>query len=61
MSADRSRARGGTGDLFEALSTTRAIRRFTAEPLAEADIMTCIRAAIQAPSGGNIQPWQSLS
>jgi nitroreductase len=47
-------------DLFEALSTTRAIRRFTAEPISEADIATCIRAATQGPSGGNIQPWQFL-
>ena len=47
-------------DLFEALSTTRAVRRFTGEPISAADIMTCIRAATQAPSGGNIQPWQFL-
>jgi nitroreductase len=47
-------------DLFEALSTTRAIRRFRDEPLSDDEIMTCIRAATQAPSGGNIQPWQFL-
>ena len=47
-------------DLFEALSTTRAIRRFTDEPIAAADIARCIEAAVQAPSGGNIQPWQFL-
>ncbi len=47
-------------DLFEALSTTRAVRRFRDEPIGEGDIMTCIRAAIQGPSGGNIQPWQFL-
>jgi nitroreductase len=47
-------------DLFEALSTTRAVRRFRDEPIAEADIGTCIEAAIQGPSGGNIQPWQFL-
>jgi nitroreductase len=46
--------------LFEALSTTRAIRRFRDEPLSDDEIMTCIRAATQAPSGGNIQPWQFL-
>lgn len=45
-------------DLFEALGTTRAVRRFTDEPVSEADILTCIHAAVQAPSGGNIQPWQ---
>jgi nitroreductase len=47
-------------DLFEALATTRASRRFTDEPLAEADVLACLRAATQAPSGGNIQPWQFL-
>jgi nitroreductase len=45
-------------DLFDALSTTRAIRRFTTEPLAETDVLRCLEAAVQAPSGGNIQPWQ---
>ena len=45
-------------DLFEALTTTRAVRRFTNEPVTDEEIMTCIRAATQAPSGGNIQPWQ---
>jgi nitroreductase len=47
-------------DLFEALSTTRAVRRFTEEPIAEAGIVACVGAAIQGPSGGNIQPWQFL-
>jgi nitroreductase len=47
-------------DLFEALTTTRAVRRFTAEPVTDAEILHCIRIATQAPSGGNIQPWQFL-
>ncbi|MBI1813575.1 MAG: nitroreductase family protein [Deltaproteobacteria bacterium] len=47
-------------DVFEAINTTRAVRRFTAEPVTDEEIRTCIRAAIQAPSGGNIQPWQFL-
>jgi len=45
-------------DLFEALNTTRAVRRFTDEPVTDDEILTCIRAAAQGPSGGNIQPWQ---
>ena len=45
-------------DLFDALTTTRAVRRFGSEPVTDAEITTCIEAAIQAPSGGNIQPWQ---
>jgi len=43
-------------DALEAIMTTRAIRRFTAEPVAEDDLWTCLRAAQQAPSGGNSQP-----
>jgi nitroreductase len=45
-------------DVFEVLATTRAIRRFTTEPLAGADVVRCLEAAVQGPSGGNIQPWQ---
>lgn len=45
-------------DVFEAIATTRAIRRFTDEPVADAQIERCIAAAVQGPSGGNIQPWQ---
>jgi nitroreductase len=47
-------------DLQEAILTTRAIRRFTDAPVTDAEILTCLRAAVQAPSGGNIQPWQFL-
>jgi nitroreductase len=45
-------------DAFDALMTTRAIRRYTAEPVSDEEIMTCLRAAQQAPSGGNVQPQQ---
>ena len=47
-------------DLIEGLMTTRAMRRYTAEPISEQAIVACLRAAMQAPSGGNIQPWQFL-
>src|SRR5437870_12864000 len=47
-------------DVFEALETTRAIRRFSDTPVSDEEIMTCVRAATQAPRGGNIQPWQFL-
>ena len=49
-----------TLELFEAITTNRAMRRYTDEPVTEEEITTCLRAAIQAPSGGNIQPWQFL-
>lgn len=47
-------------DALEAIMTTRAIRRFTAEPVSEDDLWTCLRAAQQAPSGGNSQPTRFL-
>ena len=45
-------------DLYDGIMTTRAIRRFTDEPVTDDEVLTCLRAAMQAPSGGNIQPWQ---
>ena len=47
-------------DVIEAIKTTRAVRRFTDEPVTEDEIARCIEAATHAPSGGNIQPWQFL-
>jgi nitroreductase len=47
-------------DAIEAIMTTRAMRRFSDRPVADADIETCLRAAQQAPSGGNVQPQQYL-
>lgn len=44
----------------EMLMTTRAIRRFTEEPVTDDEIHLCLRAAQQAPSGGNVQPQQYL-
>jgi nitroreductase len=45
-------------DAIEAIMTTRAIRRFTDEPVTDEEIAICLRAAQQAPSGGNVQPQQ---
>jgi nitroreductase len=45
-------------DLYDALMTTRAMRRFTDEPVDDATVAAILRAAVQAPSGGNIQPYQ---
>lgn len=47
-------------DLYDALMTTRAMRRFTDEPVDDATVEAILRAAVQAPSGGNIQPYQFL-
>lgn len=46
--------------LLDGIMTTRAMRRFSNEPVSDEDVWTCLRAAVQAPSGGNIQPYQFL-
>lgn len=46
--------------VLEHIMTTRAIRRFTQEPVSDGEIIECLRAAQQAPSGGNVQPQQYL-
>ena len=45
-------------DPIEAIMTTRALRRYTDEPVSDEAIAICLRAAQQAPSGGNVQPQQ---
>jgi nitroreductase len=47
-----------TDDLWEAMSTARAIRRFTAERVDPAVLGRALQAATWAPSGGNQQPWR---
>jgi nitroreductase len=47
-------------ELYDALLTTRAMRRFTDEPVPDDVVRSILRAAVQAPSGGNIQPYQFL-
>jgi nitroreductase len=47
-------------DLYDALMTTRAMRRFSGEPVTDEEIERILAAAVQAPSGGNIQPYQFL-
>ena len=50
----------GVVDLYEALYTTRAMRRVRPDPI-PADAQTRILdAAIRAPSGGNAQAWRFL-
>ncbi|HEY8545500.1 MAG TPA: nitroreductase family protein [Acidimicrobiales bacterium] len=44
-------------DVFEAIATTRAMRRLDPDkPVADADILKIIEAATKAPTGGNSQP-----
>ena len=45
-------------EILETIATTRAVRRFTDEPVTEEELRLCLEAAAAAPSGGNVQPWQ---
>ncbi|MEA3077160.1 MAG: hypothetical protein QOF60_2068 [Actinomycetota bacterium] len=46
-------------DLFEAIRTTRAMRRLDPDkPVSDDDLWTIIEAATKAPSGGNGQPMR---
>jgi nitroreductase/uncharacterized protein YndB with AHSA1/START domain len=45
------------GDLFEALHSQRAVRRFRRAPLADAVLRQILAAATRAPSARNAQPW----
>jgi nitroreductase len=46
--------------LFDAMYSQRAIRHFSAQPVADEAVETILNAAIHAPSGGNRQPWRFL-
>lgn len=48
---------GRTVDIFEALYTTRAMRRMQERDVPDEVIPRLIDAAIHAPSGGNFQNW----
>ena len=45
-------------DCLDALMTRRSIRRYTDEPVSEADLEILLRAAMAAPSAGNQQSWR---
>lgn len=47
-------------ELLDAIRTTRAVRRFSDEPITDDELWAILDAAQSAPSGGNVQPWQFL-
>jgi nitroreductase len=47
-------------DIYEALYTTRAMRRVKPDPIPEAVQARILDAAVRAPSGGNAQNWRFL-
>lgn len=46
--------------LLEGLATTRAIRRYTSEPIPDDDLSRILWSATRAPSGSNRQPFRFL-
>lgn len=57
--ADR-RTSADVPSLLDGLATTRAIRRYTPEPIADDDLGTILWHAGRAPSGSNRQPFRFL-
>ena len=48
-------------DVFEALYTTRAMRRVKEDPIPDEIIKSMIESAIRAPSGSNRQDWRFVA
>ena len=46
--------------IFEAIFARRSIRKFTDEPVGDAQIEEMLKAAMAAPSATNAQPWRFL-
>ncbi len=47
-------------DLFEAMSTLRAVRRLRPDPIPDDVLERVLQAACWAPTGGNTQPWKVI-
>jgi nitroreductase len=48
-------------ELYEALRSTRAVRRLRPDPVPDAVLRRVLEAATYAPSGGNRQPWRIIA
>lgn len=44
-------------DAYEAIITRRSVREYADEPVTDGVVEMLLRAAMQAPSAGNQQPW----
>ncbi|HEX2484310.1 MAG TPA: nitroreductase family protein, partial [Myxococcota bacterium] len=52
---------GGTAGevpLYEAVRTTRAVRRLRPDPVPDDVLRRVLDAAVCGPTGGNVQPWR---
>jgi nitroreductase len=47
-------------ELIQTIFDRRSIRKYTAEPVSEADIKTLLEAAMAAPSAANRKPWHFI-
>ncbi len=47
-------------DLYDAMSTLRAVRRLRTDPIPDDVLQRILQAAAWAPSGGNVQPWRVI-
>ena len=45
-------------DLEEAMTTQRAIRKLKPDPVDDEVLLRCLRLAVKAPTGGNMQAWE---
>ena len=50
-----------TIELYEAMSTLRAVRRLRSDPIPDPVLRRVLLAATWAPSGGNRQPWRIVA
>jgi nitroreductase len=48
-------------ELYEALRTTRAVRRLRSDPVPDDVLHRVLEAATWAPTGGNAQPWRVVA
>jgi len=48
-------------EIYDAMSTLRAVRRLKSDPIDPAIIQRLLTAATWAPSGGNVQPWRIVA
>jgi nitroreductase len=54
------RSQDPTDDLFQAIYSQRAIRRFKPDAVPDDVLLRLVEAATKAPSGSNTQPWAFL-
>ena len=48
-------------ELYDAMSTLRAVRRLRSDPIDDEIVQRILTAATWAPTGGNMQPWRIVA